>query len=73
MKIHIFLAVYPGIEPETTDRQSVMITVSPIDLVAQAEGFEPPTDGFGDHCSGLTELHLCKMREGQESNLRAVA
>jgi hypothetical protein len=60
-QINKLLAVYPGIEPGTTDRQSVMITVSPIDHIAQAEGFEPPTYSFGDYCSRLTELHLCKI------------
>ena len=30
-----------------------------VERVAGAEGFEPTTDGFGDRCSGQTELRSC--------------
>lgn len=31
-------------------------------MLAGAEGFEPPTAGFGDQCSSQTELRSCERR-----------
>lgn len=36
-------------------------------MLAGAEGFEPPTAGFGDQCSSQTELRSCEQRKSHGS------